>query len=114
MIFIGKYTYRNMNKKLIRLTESDLHRIVRESVNKVLNEAYTAGVQVRQYTNKLWQIIVGGEAVGYADATGRVFDRNMQPCRPNDCIKLSDDDAATLAQELNRVLGNKFHYDMFR
>lgn len=38
MIFIGKYTYRNMNKKLIRLTESDLHRIVRESVNNVLNE----------------------------------------------------------------------------
>ena len=30
--------YRNMNKKLIRLTESDLHRIVRESVNRVLNE----------------------------------------------------------------------------
>ena len=29
---------RNMNKKLIRLTESDLHRIVRESVNKILNE----------------------------------------------------------------------------
>ena len=26
------------NKKLIRLTESDLHRIVKESVNKVLNE----------------------------------------------------------------------------
>ena len=29
-----------MNKKLIRLTESDLHRIVKESVNRVLNEAY--------------------------------------------------------------------------
>ena len=29
---------RNMNKKLIRLTESDLHRIVKESVNRVLNE----------------------------------------------------------------------------
>jgi hypothetical protein len=28
-----------MNKKLIRLTESDLHRIVKESVNKILNEA---------------------------------------------------------------------------
>ena len=28
-----------MDKKLIRLTESDLHRIVKESVNKVLNEA---------------------------------------------------------------------------
>ena len=28
----------NMNKKLIRLTESDLHKIVKESVNKILNE----------------------------------------------------------------------------
>ena len=28
-----------MNKKLIRLTESDLHRIVRESVNRVLRES---------------------------------------------------------------------------
>ena len=30
-----------MNKKLIRLTESDLHRIVKESVNKVLNQLST-------------------------------------------------------------------------
>ena len=28
-----------MNKKLIRLTESDLHRIVKESVNRVIKEA---------------------------------------------------------------------------
>lgn len=27
-----------MNKRLIRLTESDLHRIVKESVNKILKE----------------------------------------------------------------------------
>lgn len=27
---------KNMNKKLIRLTESDLHRIVKESVNSIL------------------------------------------------------------------------------
>lgn len=31
--------YNNMNKKLIRLTESDLHRIVKESVNKILIES---------------------------------------------------------------------------
>jgi len=31
-------TNTNMNKKQIRLTESDLHRIVKESVKKVLNE----------------------------------------------------------------------------
>ena len=29
---------KNMNKKLIRLTESDLHRIVKESVNRILIE----------------------------------------------------------------------------
>ena len=29
-----------MNKKLIRLTESDLHRIVRETVNKIMEEYY--------------------------------------------------------------------------
>lgn len=28
----------NMNKKLIRLTESDLHKIVKESVNRIINE----------------------------------------------------------------------------
>ena len=27
-----------MNKKLIRLTENDLHKIVKESVNRILNE----------------------------------------------------------------------------
>ncbi len=32
-------TNRSMNKKLIRLTESDLHRIVKESVNKALNKS---------------------------------------------------------------------------
>lgn len=29
-----------MNKRVIRLTEQDMHRIVKESVNKVLNEAF--------------------------------------------------------------------------
>ena len=33
------YTY--MNKKQIRLTESDLHRIIRGSVNKILSEEYS-------------------------------------------------------------------------
>ena len=30
-------------KKIIRLTESDLHRIVKESVNKILSEAKKKG-----------------------------------------------------------------------
>lgn len=37
--------YTNMNKKQIRLTESDLKQIVKESVNKILNEAYGTSPQ---------------------------------------------------------------------
>ena len=45
-------TYYNMNKKITRLTESDLHRIVKRSVNKVLNEAAAAkfGGEIGDYT----------------------------------------------------------------
>ena len=31
-----------MNKKLIRLTESDLHRIVKESVNRIIKESLSS------------------------------------------------------------------------
>ena len=34
---LEKYLFK-MNKKLIRLTESDLHKVIKESVNKVLTE----------------------------------------------------------------------------
>ncbi len=37
----------NMNKKLIRLTESDLHRIVKESVNRILDEGWNSIVKNR-------------------------------------------------------------------
>ena len=38
-----------MNKRLIRLTENDLHRIVKESVKKVINEGNTT-----ETYEKLW------------------------------------------------------------
>ena len=37
-----------MNKKLIRLTESDLHRIVKRSVNKILREASEKDAELAQ------------------------------------------------------------------
>jgi len=41
-----------MNKKLIRLTESDLHNIVKESVNRVLKESgYEYGKTIRHRPN---------------------------------------------------------------
>ena len=38
-----------MNKKLIRLTESDIHRIVKESVNRVLKEENDGSYTIQQY-----------------------------------------------------------------
>lgn len=42
-------TNTNMNKKLIRLTESDLHRIVKESVKRVLKEDDTQNLGINNY-----------------------------------------------------------------
>ena len=39
-MFIEIKSKNNMKKKLIRLTESDLRRIVNRSVNKVINEGW--------------------------------------------------------------------------
>ena len=58
-------------KKVIRLTESDLHKIVKESVNKILNETMGAepGVQDDQFTlamDKLYTLLkdeVGGDSM---------------------------------------------------
>lgn len=58
-------------KKVIRLTESDLHRIVKESVNKILNETMGAepGVQDDQFTlamDKLYTLLkdeIGGDSM---------------------------------------------------
>ena len=58
MIFIGKIHINMKNKKLIRLTESDLHRIVKESVNKVIKEDVSNGYddeRVRGCHRKLTQ-----------------------------------------------------------
>ena len=45
--------YNNMNKKLIRLTEGDLHKIVKESVKRMLKEgAYAAFSELIPYTHK--------------------------------------------------------------
>jgi hypothetical protein len=69
---------RNMNKKLIRLTEQDLHRIVKESVNKVLNE---------ELPKKDW----GGVNIAYSGKVGKnEWNNGFQGyfvCTPNDGVK---------------------------
>lgn len=48
---ITETKYTKMNKKLIKLTESDLHRIVKESVNRMLRESNALGKVQEYYSN---------------------------------------------------------------
>lgn len=49
--------YRNMNKKqVIRFTESDLHRIIKGSVKKVLKEAYNQHNELQRFAYENQQI----------------------------------------------------------
>lgn len=67
-----------MNKKIIRLTESDLHKIVKESVNRVLNE---------ELAKKDW----GGVNIAYSGKVGKnEWGNGFQGyfvCTPNDGVK---------------------------
>ena len=49
-----------MNKKLIRLTESDLHKIVKRSINKVLREAIS---QRKYFVKEVECYTEGGEDI---------------------------------------------------
>jgi hypothetical protein len=42
----SKNEAKNMNKKVIRLTENDLHKIVRKSVNKILRESLDSHMMI--------------------------------------------------------------------
>ena len=92
-----------MNKKIIRLTESDLHKIVKESVNRILRESTDyAEVRSDYYDEErgataidAWKLYRDsdndGETVAYVYDDGRVEwinpnARNSQ--RVNDEIKL--------------------------
>ena len=62
-----------MNKKLIRLTESDIHKIVKESVNRVLNEGM--GDETKRVLDELHQCLhkakdLAGDLIGLAYENG--------------------------------------------
>ena len=62
-IIIEDKTRHNMNKKFIRVTESDLHKIVKESVNRVLNESTIFDrkiPEVIEFLEELWRRLESG------------------------------------------------------
>jgi len=66
-----------MNKKLIRLTESDLHRIVKESVNRILNEIGNT----KDGRNKIRKAIANKDAKGFDNDMDGKFEK---PFKAND------------------------------
>lgn len=54
-----------MAKKIIRLTESDLHRIISKSVNRIINEISLDSKDANQeLDNNMEVIVVGGDKEG--------------------------------------------------
>lgn len=73
-----------MNKRLIRLTESDLHKIVKESVNRVMNEEFSQndfdalgkhklGIEIREFTGLIKSLVNS-----YTPTGNEAFDHNMK------------------------------------
>lgn len=95
-----------MSKKLIRLTETDLHRIIKESVNRILKESsdgfetYYRGYNSKygsQHTNLIWIT----DDISYARAYGNRIEEII--------IDLSKLNIASL-YEIDEILGYEFDY----
>lgn len=100
----------------MRIKKSELKEIIKESVKKVLREMgedphYTEGAMVRQYSPNILQV-TSKNCTFYVDKQGKFYDENGQPTNNVHC--LCDNDASNIAHELNKKIGNMFHYDMFR
>ena len=87
-----------MNKKTIRLTESDLHRIIKESVNRVLNEVST---------NKRAAALVKANNQKFPDTKtmmkgNRVVDTNLEKQRKE---RQKDLFANSVARDVGKAIG---------
>ena len=87
-----------MNKKLIRLTEGDLHRLVKESVNKIINEA-----QIGRGTTTT--ISSSDYADDYHDHTTYHFNTSENP--------YSNDSVQMLADRFEKRLGGEYKVSAF-
>jgi len=71
-----------MKKKLIRLTESDLHRIVKESVNRILNEVEYGGESLHGNNAEDWGAVHRvRSARGWRDQDERDIHNNLEKAR---------------------------------
>lgn len=118
-------------KKVIRLTESDLHKLVKESVKRILNENMdwnskeyllndkkTSGINVKPYSNNtvlidnsIQPFLFNIKTQQFTDEKGNVINPRM----------FNDSDASKIASDLINVLRQNYnisnapiHWDIFR
>ena len=106
-IFIEKYVYLNMEKKIIRLTESDLHNIIRDSVYRILEE--NANV------NEGWKNWAMAGALGAASIFGGPQTANAQNYFFNsikDPSEVTGQKIDDLLLDANRPIS--YNYDLIR
>lgn len=95
----------NMNKKLIRLTESDLRKIVKESVNRVLNEIQYGGESLHGNSPTDWEALSQVRAQRAYDEIGDniAYDKEF-----NKCVK-NRDAANEIGDDVN-INGRPYYY----
>ena len=100
-----------MNKRLIRLTESDLHKIVKESVKKILKEGDYYNQQImmareqRKVKDKAVEVLgrMGFKVRDYRQDNNFMLDVYIN--NYSDCEKIRN--------TLSRLFGVDGYYDMF-
>ena len=72
-----KNTLNMKNKKLIRLTESDLHRIVKESVNRILSNALIEN-EITRNRYKLIAYLIDPDAEYQKQSLGTDYEKSLR------------------------------------
>ena len=81
---------RYMNSNLIRLTESDLHMIVKESVNKLLNESFETKQQWEREKRAFFSGLKNGKAIVDGDMVAVELGRHNERDPRYVCFRLGD------------------------
>lgn len=97
-----------MNNKLIKLTEGDLHRIVKESVNRVLNEVLDTTDSIKSFYNDKGEQLNKPQSriKGMLDPKWR-----KRKSQQMNMLKDRHDDIRRIDRHLNNMDKGYFHHD---
>ena len=97
-----------MNKKLIRLTESDLHKIVKESVNKILYEVLDTTDSIKSFYNDKGEQLSKPKAKIKGMLNPKWRERKNQQMN---MLRDRHDDIRRIDRHLNNMDNGYYHHD---